>query len=87
MSVAKEIYESTDKFVIKYLFIINEDGTSKLTEYFPNGTVKEFKPMLVTAGKGMRIEYAEETWKIKSSLPFMEYTTGTLDERYWNKIK
>lgn len=83
----KEIYESSDKLLTKYVLIINEDDTSKITAYYPNGNVVEYTPSIAKCGKGSRVEYSADGWKVKSSIPFTDYASGVLDERFWIKIK
>jgi len=70
----------------KYLLIIYDDGTLKLTWYCDDKVVEEQSPRFTNAGKGLRIEYGNPNAETKSSIPFSKYSDGTLDER-WTKIK
>lgn len=85
--VVKEMYECDGVCKgTKYVLVIYDDNTPKLTFY--NGDVKfeEENVSFEEIGKngGLRVSYG--TSKVQSSLPFKKYLDGTLDER-WTKIK
>ena len=70
----------------KYLLIIYDDGTLKLTWYCGDRIVEEECPTFRKSGQGLRIDYGNPNAKVRSSMPFSKYSDGTLDER-WTKIK
>ena len=81
----REMYEGDSIMKdAKYLLLVYDDGTLKLTWYCGDRIVEEENPIFTKAGKGLRIQYGSST--VKSSIPFTKYADGTLDER-WVKIK
>ena len=81
----KELYEYNGEGQ-KFLFTIYEDDTTNLTLYKGEKSIEKENSMIVNIGGkgGKRIEYG--TSKVKSSLPFMNYSDGNLDKR-WTRIK
>jgi len=81
----REIYEGDCVMKdAKYLLLIYDDGSLKLTWYCGERIVEEKNPTLRAAGSGLRLEYGEGD--VKSSMPFTKYADGTLDDK-WVKIK
>jgi len=87
MSTVKEIYECDGMTPnVKYVLTIYEGGNTDLVFY--NGAFKTSEPNVriceIGTNGGKRIEYG--TPNVKSSLPFMRYSDGKLDDK-WTRIK
>ena len=80
----RELYEGDGAIGSKYLLTIYEDGTLKLTWYHMDTCIEEENPVLIPAGKGLRIQYGSNN--CRSSIGFSKYSDGSLDKR-WTKIK
>ena len=85
MSNIKEMYEGNGSLKDeKFVLIVNEDGSLKLTRYQGERVFECEEPVLVPTGKGFRVRYGTGT--VKSSILFSDYTTGKLGDK-WAKIK
>ena len=81
----KEMYEGDGVAInTKYLLIIYSDGTLKLKRYYGDRCADEDNPVLIPAGKGLRLQFG--TPSVKTSIPFTKYYDGSVDKN-WTKIK
>ena len=88
MDNVKEIYEY-NRLDRKYVLMIGEDGSVKLTDYSKTDGIEMHNPVIVdiAGGKGCkRIEYGINPTAGRSSIPFKNWGDGELD-KHWTQIK